>query len=150
MSAFTLRLPISFAVYIVLRKKIPIDSQSGLLFETILLVPIAIFYLAFMDNHLSTSVSSNTVTLDLLIVGAGLLTVLPLIFLHKAALRLNLTTVGFFQYINPTLQLLTAIFMYHESFTEIQIITFTLIWIALIISITDSVIISRGTKAVKI
>ena len=146
----SITLAISFAVYTVLRKKIPIDSQSGLLFETILLVPIAILYLVYFELHSSIHISNNSIILDLLIIGAGVLTVIPLIFLHKATLRLNLTTIVFFQYINPTLALLTAIYMYHEPFTKTQIITFSLIWIALIISIIDSVIASRSIKALKL
>lgn len=146
----SITLAISFAIYTVLRKKIPIDSQSGLLFETILLVPVAIIYLVYIEYHSTINISNNSIILDLLIIGAGVLTVIPLIFLHKATLRLNLTTIGFFQYINPTLALLTAIFMYHEPFTKTQIITFTLIWIALILSIADSVIGSRSIKALKV
>ena len=142
-----LSLAFSFAIYTVLRKKIPIDSQSGLLFEMVLFLPLALSYLIFLDVSPTANFFQNSILLDLLIMGAGLLTVLPLIFLHKATLRLDLTTIGFFQYINPTLALLTAIYMYHEPFTSNQMISFSFIWIALMISITESFILSNKNKS---
>ncbi|ASK79079.1 protein RarD [Paraphotobacterium marinum] len=141
-----LSLAFSFAIYTVLRKKIPIDSQSGLLFEMVLFLPLALSYLIFLDVAPTANFFQNSILLDLLIMGAGLLTVLPLIFLHKATLRLDLTTIGFFQYINPTLALLTAIYMYNEPFTSSQMISFSFIWIALMISITESFILSNKNK----
>ena len=112
----------------------------------VLFLPLALSYLFFLDVSPTANFFQNSILLDLLIMGAGLLTVLPLMFLHKATLRLDLTTIGFFQYINPTLALLTAIYMYHEPFTSNQMVSFSFIWIALMISITESFILSNKNK----
>ena len=80
-----------------------------------------------------------TVGFDLLLIVSGPVTALPLLWFSAAARRLNLSTVGFFQYIAPSTQFLLAIFVYGEPFTPAHAVTFPLIWTALAIFTADAV-----------
>ena len=70
---------------------------------------------------------------DLLLIGAGVVTSLPLLWFVNAAKRLRYSTMGFFQYLAPSLNLVLGIFLYNEPFTQAHIITFSLIWSGLAI-----------------
>jgi chloramphenicol-sensitive protein RarD len=72
--------------------------------------------------------------------GAGIVTSIPLLWFNNAAKRLRLSTLGFFQYIAPSLQLLLGVFLYHESFSRTHAVTFGLIWLALLIYSTTSLV----------
>jgi len=129
----SLVLAVSFGIYGMLRKKIEVGSIVGLFVEVLLLLPFAFIYLfynyfnggiAFIQN--SDSYTSFMLTL------AGLITIIPLLLFNGAATRMKLTTLGFFQYIGPTVAFLLAVFVYKEEFNIDKLITFTLIWIALI------------------
>ena len=75
---------------------------------------------------------------DALLMLAGVLTAVPLIFFAAAARRLKLATLGFFQFLTPTMQFLLAVFVYDEVFTDSHKITFGLIWMALAVYSADS------------
>jgi chloramphenicol-sensitive protein RarD len=128
----SLSLAISFALYGLCRKLIPVTPTVGLLVETAIATPIALVWVGYGvvtgTGHLGTSW-----LLTLLFVGSGVITSLPLIWFNHATKRLRLSTLGFFQYIGPSLQLLLGVFLYHEPFTTTHVITFTLIWLALAI-----------------
>ncbi len=76
--------------------------------------------------------------LDLLFISTGIVTALPLIWFACGARRLRLSTLGFFQYLAPSCQLLIAVFIYHETFTQTHMYTFGFIWTALIVYSFDS------------
>jgi chloramphenicol-sensitive protein RarD len=128
----SLGLAISFALYGLCRKLIAVTPIVGLWVETAIAAPIALAWVGYGvvtgTGHLGTSW-----LLTLLLVGGGVITSLPLIWFNHATQRLRLSTLGFFQYIGPSLQLLLGVFLYHEPFTTTHVITFTLIWIALVI-----------------
>jgi chloramphenicol-sensitive protein RarD len=71
--------------------------------------------------------------MDLVIVTAGAVTALPLLWFAEGARRMRLSTIGLFQYLAPTLQLLLGVFLYGEPFTRAHAVTFTCIWVALAI-----------------
>ncbi|MGD1918662.1 MAG: EamA family transporter RarD, partial [Pleurocapsa sp.] len=124
-----LGLAFSFGTYGLLRKVMTVEPLLGLTVETCLLAPVAIAYLAFHDNnHFG---QNGTVTL--LLIGCGVVTSIPLFCFNIAIQRLRLSTMGFFQYIAPTLQLIVGVWLYQEPFTKNNAIVFGFIWIALAI-----------------
>ncbi len=125
-----LTLAVSFGSYGLLRKLIPVSPLVGLTMETCLLSPVAIAYLTFLNTQHTSHFAQNP-TLTVLFIGAGVITSLPLLWFNNAAQRLRLSTLGFFQYIAPSLQLGLGILIYHEPFTQAHLVTFGLIWAAL-------------------
>jgi chloramphenicol-sensitive protein RarD len=140
-----LTLAVSFGCYGLLRKLIPVSPLVGLTMETCLLTPVAIAYLTFLNTQ-HTSHFGQSTTLTLLFVGAGVITSLPLLWFNNAAQRLRLSTLGFFQYLAPSLQLGLGVLIYHETFTQAHLVTFGLIWAALALYSVTSVLQSKTTS----
>jgi chloramphenicol-sensitive protein RarD len=124
-----LGLAFSFGIYGLLRKVIVVRPLLGLTVETCLLTPVAIAYLASIDSN---SFGHNAY-LTLLLVGCGVVTSFPLFCFNMATQQLQLSTMGFFQYISPSIQLLLGFWFYHEPFTQTNIVVFGFIWTALIL-----------------
>lgn len=122
-----LGLAFSFGIYGLLRKVIVVKPILGLTVETCLLTPVAIAYLTWHnDNHFG-----QNELITLLLIGCGIVTSFPLFCFNSAVQSLRLSTMGFFQYIAPSLQLLIGVWLYHEPFTKNNIIVFGFIWTAL-------------------
>ena len=128
-----LGLAFSFAFYGLLRKKIAIDAQTGMLIETLWLLPVAAAYLFLFADSPTSHLSANPWSLNLLLVAAGIVTTVPLLCFTAAATRLRLSTLGFFQYLGPTLMFLLAITFYGETVGQDKLVTFGFIWAALIL-----------------
>ena len=142
-----LSLAFSFGFYGLLRKKITINAFVGLFIETALLMPIAIFYI-FPFIGFSYSAYFNNIQDATLLMISGLITVIPLLLFAASAARLRLSTIGFIQYLSPTISFLLAIFVYNEELTIQRVITFILIWISLIIVTFSSFFINKGKENV--
>ena len=134
----SLTLALSFAFYGMIRKKINVGSIVGLFVETLILMPFALIgiYYLMINDKLSFLNSSDYINIMLTL--GGLITIIPLLLFNGAATRMKLSTLGFFQYIGPTCAFLLAIFVYKEEFNSDKLITFSLIWIALLIFSLDS------------
>lgn len=117
-----------FTAYGIIRKQVVIGAMPGLFVETIMLSPIALVLMAGVYRSSSLYFGSDT-ELSLWLVMAGPLTVVPLLLFAIAARRLNLSIVGFMQFIAPTLQFLTGLY-YGERLTTAHVICFVLIWTA--------------------
>lgn len=130
-------LAISFGIYGLLRKKVNLDAFTGLFIETLVLLPVALVYLFIFADTATSNMSSNSSLLNTLLISAGIVTTLPLLCFAGAAVRLRLATLGFIQYIGPSLMFLLAVFVYGEAFTSDKIITFAFIWAALILFTWD-------------
>ena len=132
-----LGLAFSFAFYGLLRKLVPVRPMVGLAVETGLITPIAIAFVGHWaiqgTGHLGTDWR-----LTLLFIGAGIVTSMPLLWFNNAAKRLQLSTLGFFQYMAPSIQLVLGVFLYREPFTVTHAVTFGLIWTALLLYSTTS------------
>ncbi|MGB1292044.1 MAG: EamA family transporter RarD, partial [Pseudoalteromonas sp.] len=128
----------SFAIYGLLRKKLPIESLPGLLLEAVILVPIALLYWWLMAPSSSSNLMLNEWYTNLLLISAGVITTLPLLCFTGAAKRLQYTTLGFFQYIGPSLMFILAVMFYGEVFSNERMVTFACIWSALAIFSWDS------------
>lgn len=135
--AIALFLGTAFAVYGVIRKQVDVGGMPGLFIETVLLLPFAFAYLAWIMVQGEAEFSWSDPYLAGLLVIAGPLTVTPLLFFALAARRLNLSTIGMMQYIAPTLQFAIAVF-YGEELTLAHIVCFTLIWMAVILFSVDA------------
>ncbi|CAH0238758.1 hypothetical protein SRABI106_02353 [Rahnella aquatilis] len=131
-------LSLTFAFYGLLRKKIGVDSQTGMLIETLWLLPVAGIYLFFIAHSQTSNLAANPWSLDLLLMAAGIITTIPLLFFTAAAARLKLSTLGFFQYLGPTLMFLLAVVFYGETVNTSQLITFGFIWVGLLCFIGDA------------
>lgn len=139
----SLGLAISFGTYGLLRKRLDVGPMVGLLWETLLLAPLALAFMAWSLSSGNLSFAGGSVRLDVLLVLAGLVTTLPLIWFNLAARTLTLTVLGFFQYIAPTLSFMLAVFVYGESFTQGHAVAFGCIWFALALISFESLVKSR-------
>ncbi len=141
-----LGLALSFSLYGLVRKKIQVDAQSGMLIETMWLFPLAAVYLFGFADSATSHLSANAMSLNLKLVAAGILTTIPLMLFAAACARLRLSTVGFFQYLGPTLMFLLAVIFYGESLTPDKMVTFGFIWLALAVFIIDAVTFSARSR----
>ncbi len=132
-------LAISFGFYGLIRKKVPVDPFTGLMLETLVLLPVAALYLWGFADSATSQMSSNSLNTNLWLMAAGVVTTAPLLLFAGAAKRLRLSTLGFFQYLGPSLMFLLAVLLYDEPFTQDKIISFALIWVALVIYTLDGV-----------
>ena len=141
-----LGLAFSFAFYGLLRKKIAVDAQTGMLFETLWLLPVAAIYLFGIADSPTSHMGQNSWSLNLLLMAAGVVTTIPLLCFTGAATRLRLSTLGFFQYIGPTLMFLLAVTFYGEVPGADKMVTFAFIWVALAIFVMDAIYTIRRTR----
>jgi len=138
-----LALATSFGFYGLIRKVAPVGPLVGLSIEILLLTAPAAAYLIYLGAKGSASFLNVNARIDWLLVGTSMLTVVPLTLFTAGAKRINLSTLGLLQYIAPTGMFLLAVFYYHEPFSMAQVWTFVIIWTALIIYSTDSVLYYR-------
>ncbi|WP_193050824.1 EamA family transporter RarD [Pseudoalteromonas undina] len=128
----------SFALYGLLRKKLQVDALPGILIEALILLPVALTYWWLMVPTETSNLPANDWLTNALLVSAGIVTTLPLLCFTGAAKRLQYTTLGFFQYIGPSLMFILAVVFYDEVFDAERVITFACIWSALAIFSWDS------------
>jgi chloramphenicol-sensitive protein RarD len=139
-------LAMSFGLYGLIRKVAPVSPLVGLAVETLLISLPAIGYLFYLDSQGTGSIFRISLNLDLLLMGCAPLTAIPLLFFTAGAKRLYLSTLGLMQYIGPSGMFLLAVFYYLEPFSTAQVWTFIMIWTALVVYSTDSVIYYRREK----
>lgn len=141
-----LGLALTFAFYGLMRKKIQVDAQSGMLIETLWMFPLAAIYLLGFADSATSHLSANPMSLNLKLVAAGIVTTVPLMLFAAACTRLRLSTVGFFQYLGPTLMFLLAVLFYGETVTPDKMVTFGFIWLALAFFIVDAALTSVRSR----
>lgn len=125
-------LAITFGSYGLLRKIVKTDALAGLTVETLVLAPLALTYLLYAAWHGEGAFLSGRFTTDLLLMSAGVATAVPLLLFAAAARRLRLATIGFLQYITPTMHFLLAVVVYNEPFSAAHLASFLCIWAGLI------------------
>lgn len=141
-----LGLAFSFAFYGLVRKKIAVDAQTGMLIETLWLLPVAAIWLFGIADSPTSHMANNPWSLNLLLIAAGVVTTIPLLCFTGAATRLRLSTLGFFQYIGPTLMFLLAVTFYGEVPGADKMVTFAFIWAALALFIIDAIYTQRRVR----
>lgn len=140
-------LALSFAFYGLIRKTVSVDSISGLLFESLLMMPfVLIFWLMYADSPYANMLDNNW-SMNSLLIATSLVTTLPLLCFVGAARRIKYSTLGFLQYIGPCLMFMLAMFVYGEEVGNDRWVTFGFIWTALAIFTWDSVRTYRQSAA---
>ena len=133
-----LSLAASFATYGLLHKKTHVESIPGLLVESLILLPFAILYWILMEPSSTSNMINNDNYTNLMLLSAGIVTTLPLLCFTGAAKRLQYSTLGFIQYIGPSLMFILAVQFYGETLGLKEYITFGFIWLALLVFSWDS------------
>ena len=138
-----LSLAFSFGIYGLVKKLAPLGSFYGLTLETALVFPVALIYLVGVDLAGSGSFLHQELLTDILLIGTGVVTSIPLLMFASAARQIPLTMIGILQYIAPTIQFLIGVFLYHEPFDQSRLIGFSLVWLALIIFWVENYLANR-------
>lgn len=142
----SISLALSFGLYGLVKKKAPLNSLYGLTLETgIVFIP-ALIYLITVDVQGQGAFLHTDIVSNLLMIGAGAVTAIPLMLFSSAAQRIPLSMVGILQYITPTTQFLLGVFLYKEPFTLIQLVGFSLVWLALIFFTIEGFVARRARQ----
>ena len=128
-----LTLAISFGFYGLAKKLVNVEAMTGLALETAFVTPAALGYIIFLQASGRGSLGTGSPLTTVMLVAAGVVTALPLLWFGEAAKRIPLATVGFIQYLSPSISLLLGVFLYKEPFTRVHLISFSLIWCALVL-----------------
>ena len=137
---------LTFGLYGLLRKQSGTAAIPGLFIETILLVPFAVVFLIYLQRSGALVFGRASWWLSILLISTGVVTAVPLFWFGYAARHLRLITVGFLQYLSPIGSFFLGVFLYHEPFTRGHLVTFFLIWIALVIFTAEAVLRWRSTR----
>lgn len=129
-------LAFSFAFYGLLKKMLQLHSIFSVAIETMMVTPIAIIYILCLPQH-HFQVTEPLAVTNWLLLGAGIVTAVPMLLFSSGAKYIPLAMVGILQYIAPTFMLIIGIFLFNETFTTAHFIAFLFIWIALIIYMTS-------------
>jgi len=141
-----LTLAFSFGIYGLIKKAAPLGSLYGLTLETGLLFLPAVGFLIVMEMRGGGAFLHSGPVPDLLMVGAGVVTTIPLLMFASAAQRIPLSTVGVLQYITPTMQFLLGVLLYREPFNQAHLIGFSIVWVALIFFWLEGFLASRRRR----
>ena len=128
-----LTIAFSFGLYGLIRKNVKAGSNVGLFIECLVMAPFGLGFLFWLESNGTGSFGNHDISLDLLIVLAGVITGVPLMLFAASARRIRLTTIGLFQYFTPSTYLIIAIWLFNEKFTVNEWISFCLLWLGLII-----------------
>ena len=140
-----LSLALSFGCYGLVRKVVAVEALAGFTFEVAILAPLAAGYLICLGVTGRGSFALAAPRLDLLLLGSGLFTALPLVWFAAAARKLPLTTIGLLQFTAPSAAFLLGIFAFGEPFGAAQAACFGCIWLALLLYSLDAVMGARGS-----
>ncbi|MVX65497.1 EamA family transporter RarD [Clostridium chromiireducens] len=145
----SLGLAISFGLYGAIKKSVKANSIVGLTLETAMLTPVATAYI--VSRHVSGLGDFKTegTLVILLLIGAGVVTAIPLLLFASSARRLPLSLIGFTQYISPTISLIIGVFVYNEGFTTVDMIAFCFIWAALIVYSFSQISLVKSPKNIE-
>lgn len=128
----------SFALYGLFRKKLAVDAIGGLFIESMLLMPFALWYWLQFAQSPAADLLQNSWQLNAWLLAAGVVTTVPLLCFIAAARRLQLSTMGFFQYIGPSFMFGFGVFLYNEPLESSKLLTFAFIWTALVVYSLDA------------
>jgi chloramphenicol-sensitive protein RarD len=136
-------LALSFGSYGLVKKKGLLGSVHGLALETAILTPLAIAYLMYVQRSGEGALLHGGLRSDLLLLGTGAVTTIPLLFFASAVQRIPLSLLGVLQYIAPTMQFLLGVLLYREPFTPAQFVGFAMVWAALIVLGVEGFLVHR-------
>ncbi|WP_314064289.1 EamA family transporter RarD [uncultured Vagococcus sp.] len=139
----SIAMAVTFSLYGLIKKVAAVSSMTGLTLETAIVAPFALVYLFFFSAE---GFMSFGLSLNLLLIGAGIVTAIPLFLFAEAAKNISYILVGFLQYIAPTLMLIAAIFQFKETFALPQLLAFGLIWLGILIFTGSNILVLRKNK----
>jgi chloramphenicol-sensitive protein RarD len=131
-------LALSFGFYGYIRKRTAVDALDGLTVETLILFPPTAAVLGYFAWRGTGAFDAAHAGRDLLLMGGGPITLVPLVLFAAGARRIRMTTLGFLQYLSPTLTLVVATFLMGEQFTRADTIAFAFVWSALMLVAFDA------------
>ena len=134
----SLVLAFSFGSYGLAKKKANAGAVESLVLETALIAPVALGYIVFLMATGASTFGREGAGHVVLLVGTGVVTVIPLLCFGGAATRIPLSTLGLMQYVTPTVQFLLGIFFFHEPMPAMRWVGFSLIWLALVLFTVES------------
>jgi len=137
----------SFGFYGLMRKKLKLNPLVGLFIETMIMLPVAAIYLFLIADSATADLASNNMSLNLLLISAAFVTTIPLLCFNHAAVRLPLSTLGFFQYIGPTLLFIMGVTLFDEAINAETLMTFAFIWAGLVLFSVDGIKHNRYQRA---
>ncbi|WP_223671064.1 EamA family transporter RarD [Kangiella shandongensis] len=129
----SLYLAFSFGFYGLLRKQVNIGPLQGLLVETLIVLPFTAGYIYYLWYTGTGSFLHSSSQIDWLLIAGGVITTVPLALFSAGARLLPLNTIGFFQYLAPSLTFILAVFVFKEPFNLDLLITFVCIWLGLVV-----------------
>jgi chloramphenicol-sensitive protein RarD len=138
-----LALAFSFGTYGLLKKLAPLGAVHGLTLETSILFIPAVIYLIYAYWTGDVGFLHENTARNLLMIGAGPLTTIPLLLFAAAVTRIPLSTMGMLQFVNPTLQFLIGVLIYREPFTGAQLVGFMMVWAGLVVFAVEGYITRR-------
>lgn len=133
----SLTLAFTFALYGLLKKILPVSALTSIMLETLLITPLALVYEYSLWQQGVSFYASGNLQVIMMLIGAGVVTAIPLLLFTAGARLLPLKIIGFLQYISPTLTLLIGVFVYNEAFTASHLLAFGWIWAALLLFIVS-------------
>ncbi|EUJ46977.1 RarD protein [Listeria riparia FSL S10-1204] len=134
---------VTFGLYGLIKKLVPVSAWGGLTVETMIMTPFALVFLLFFARDAFMHFGFDT---NLVLFGAGVVTAIPLLLFATSARRISYVMLGFIQYVGPTLMLILGVFVFHEAFDFIQLIAFIFIWAALLIFTISHVVFAAKLK----
>lgn len=126
-------LAFTFALYGLLKKTSPVESATGLALETFFVMPIALTFILIRQFQGTGALGSVSPFITLVLMGTGAATALPLLWFAQGTRRVEFSTIGFMQYIGPSITLYLGIFVFGEAFTSTHFLSFGFIWTALLL-----------------
>jgi chloramphenicol-sensitive protein RarD len=143
-----LTLALSFGIYGFIKKVAPLGSLHGVTLETMILFLPALTYLIFADSSGDGLFLHSSPATALLMIGAGVITSVPLLLFAAAAQRISLFLIGILQYIAPTMYFVIGVLVYKEPLTAERLTGFAIIWLALILFVVEGYLSHRNQVAV--
>lgn len=139
-----LLLALSFGLYGLCRKTVAVESAPGLFLEALLLFPLAALWLLWLGHTEQGHFMAASIGTQLLLMGTGIVTAVPLLLFAYAARHMKLATLGLLQYLSPTINFVLGVYVFREPVTQAALVTFACIWTALSIYTWSSVRRMRG------
>lgn len=133
-----LSLAFTFSIYGYLKKRANVEAIDSLTVETLILIPFAIGYIAYLSSVGQNSFGVNGIDHAIWLASAGVITAVPLALFGAAAIRIPLSTLGFIQYVGPTLQFIIGLYLFNEPMPRDRFIGFALTWVAIAIISYDA------------
>ena len=130
-------LAFTFAFYGLVKKVLVVDSITGMALETLVITPIALLYLGYLQGTGAGSFFVLPTTTVLILIFSGVITATPLLWFSKCTKLVQFSTIGFMQYIAPTISFFLGVFLFQEEFSALHLLSFCFIWTALIIYTYD-------------